>query len=372
MPFLAVGSFPILVLLASGEILPVDRMVRIQERDSKPILIGLAYSNPVCDRKLKYCLDFEPDIVILGSSRALQFRSKFFSGCKFYNMAGGFGKIQDFMSFVRRIPKGKEPKVILMAPDQWYFNSTSPKGGAVDVYDDYKPNFEKIFVNFWTQTYTDYWQRKFTLSKLIFPRRDGVTRIGLGALFNGNGFRKDGSYAWIRDESYPTIKHDGNESVLKSKFGVFVEGLGKKKEPFFEYDNEVAPAALEEARSFLAECKARGIHVVGFLPPYPHVVYEKIRLLPQDYGYMLKLGPELTSLFDEFGFSFFDLTDLASTGASDWETFDVFHASEKAALRSFILMAEKDKVLAGYADLNYLRKRLADEPGDYNVFRNEY
>jgi len=63
---------------------------------------------------------------------------------------------------------------------------------------------------------------------------------------------------------------------------------------------------------------------------------------------------------------------LASLGASDEETLDGFHGSEKAYLRLFIKMAENDKIL-GFCgqDLKYLNERLNSSKGPFSVFGND-
>jgi len=71
----------------------------------------------------------------------------------------------------------------------------------------------------------------------------------------------------------------------------------------------------------------------------------------------------------KYGASFFNFSDINSVGATDLETTDGLHGSEKAYLRLFLLMQKSDPLLHDVAaDETYLQKRLADAPGPYVVF----
>ena len=92
----------------------------------------------------------------------------------------------------------------------------------------------------------------------------------------------------------------------------------------------------------------------------------------ENYEYIFKLDDALNPLFRKFDFDFYDFTDLASLGASDVETIDGFHGSEKAYLRLYIKIAERNEKLRRYSEeIAVLEKRLNDSTNDYMIFSND-
>ena len=66
------------------------------------------------------------------------------------------------------------------------------------------------------------------------------------------------------------------------------------------------------------------------------------------YGYLRALPSYLAPLFNEYGFQLFDFSDLQSVGASDVETIDGFHASERATVRILLELQKADATLRPY------------------------
>lgn len=129
---------------------------------------------------------------------------------------------------------------------------------------------------------------------------------------------------------------------------------------------------MENLKAFLRACKQRGVHVIGFLPPFTHRVYEALASMPEQYGYLSRLAPALRPAFEETGFGFFDVSDLASVGAPDVEALDPVHPSEKASLRLFMRMAQNNAVLREVtADETYLSARLNQSRSYYEVFGDD-
>ena len=352
------------ILAAAGEMFPVDRVIEAQKNENKLVLFGLAYINPDKYYKIRSVLERKPDVIALGSSRVMQFRSRFFKkNIKFFNAGGGVDSIKHFRHFLNMIPKGREPRVIIIGLDQYFFNHRYDKLADDDI--DEKLSRRPTYLETCRagcQVYADYFKKKFTL-KGIFGRIGGG-RIGLNAVINDNGFRNDGSYYYGKIVEHP------DDPKIKQRFDdVFGRLSGGTNR--FEYNRDFSPDAVNELREFLKECRMRNIYVVGFLPPFPHVVYEKMEAMGDKYEYMFKLEPVFRNIFMEYGFGFFDFSDLMALGAADDEAIDGFHGSEKAYLRLFIVMAERDSVMRRYSeDLQYLRKRLYDSTGPYDVFSN--
>jgi hypothetical protein len=364
LPFVVVLLFPVAVLTISGEFAPVERVIELQTHATKPVLFGKAYSDPTATYKLNSVLRRRPEVMALGTSRILAVRSNFFApGTRFFNAGNGVTRLRHFRPFLERIPRGSEPKVILLGLDQYLFNANfdplAPDGMETDWAGARPPH--EVFFQSWTRVFGDFRAGKFALDDLA--QRDGQVRIGLNAMVHANAFRNDGSYFWgqyVADPLSPENPDYRFENTLDRI------ATGNRR---FEYGAHVSEASVAELGRFLDECRARGIHVAAFLPPFAHQIYLKLQSMPREYNYLREVEPRLRPLLESRGYTLHDFSDLASIGASDLETIDGYHGSEKAYLRLFLKMIENDAKLHAVArDPQLLRERLQAAQGDQVVF----
>ena len=358
---IAVFGFPFFVLAIGGELTPVSRVVERQATSRLGVLYGPSYTNPVRPLKLAALLRRAPDVAVLGTSRVLQFRAQMFRDPdRFYNAGAAAPTVWDLRSFLRDIPQDRQPKLLIVGLDQYLFNPNFAEFRKT------APATETSWVDIvqtsrWT-VYGDYTSGKFTLSALFRENRNDV-RLGLNAIINNNGFRNDGSYHYGKYLANP--RDPANEDLDFRDTLTRIE----KGDRRFEYGRRASPEAARELEAFLQLCRARGIHVVAFLPPFAHEVYARIMNLGDRYGYFRDLRSVLPAMFERYGYALFDFSDLQAVGASDLETIDGFHASERAYLRVLLEMQERDSVLRRYvADPAALRVRLRTS-GPYNVFQ---
>ena len=367
-PFVGMYGFPLVVLFLSGDLAPVEKVIEAQKKNTTLVLFGPAYSNFSPYFKLKSVIERRPQVISVGTSRAMQFRTKFFKeGVSFYNAGGAVSKIKHFEAFLNKIPPDKVPGLFIIGLDQYFFNPRWDNLADDDIEKQLSANdygtFD-ILLDSWKQVYTDYYDKKYSLRHLTVGRKRNL--IGLSALIYGNGTRNDGSYRdqkYIRDPFNPKNK----DYQFRNTFDRIAKGDRR-----FEYGETVSDGAVKVLERFLKRCKEKGVHVIGFLPPYPHVVYEKMISMPE-YRYLSQLAPRLSPLFRDYGFDFYDFSDMARFGASDRETLDGLHGSEKAYLRVFIVMAESSRVLQNYSrDLSSLKNILRHTVGDYDVFGDSF
>ena len=363
--FLAFYGFPSIVLLLGKELVSVQQVEATQRAMSNLVLYGPAYCSKTLRYKLSAVLARSPEVIALGTSRVMQFRSRFFKNSRgFYNAGGGILQIADLPAFLEKIPQGHEPKFVILGLDPWLFNPNWKPERAITLADD--PTSLDILLDQSLRIYQDYGAGKFLLTDLLMHENTEYIGVGINALTKKNGFRNDGSYyygGYIADPlntEYPdfefraTLKHIENG------------------EEWFAYGNEVSKQSLGELEKFLQESKLRGVYVVGFLPPYPHQTYSKMLSMPDKYGYITMIYPTIALQFHKYGYPLFDFSDLVSIGSSDVETVDGFHASEKAYLRLFLLMMKQDQPLTQIAaDEKFLRSRLEASNSPYIVFGND-
>jgi hypothetical protein len=358
-PFALVYAFAGYVLFASGELERIDDVVAVQHGRAREVLFGTAYSDHTAYYKLRAVLTRRPAVLVLGSSRVMTIRSALFrTDLPFYNAGGPLPRVALFADFLRRVPLGDEPRLIVVGLDHWLFSAGWPR--SIDTMPDLSkggPERFKVVGNSVQKVVTDYLLGKYTLAQLAQPHEDTLL-IGMNAVVNRFGFRNDGSHR-ITGPADPRLQNQIHEETLRD----IAAGIR-----LFAPAASVSPEAVEDLRQFLRQCRARNIHVVGFLPPFTHRFHTAL-LANGRYSYLLELVPKLSPVFSEAGFAFFDFSDLAVVGASDAEAFDTFHVSEKAYLRIFLQMAAQERSLReALADVGELKARLAASRSDAYVF----
>jgi len=369
--------FPTIILFASGELMSSEAIAQRQNNWDNLVLVGKSYNHRQEYYKLHVTKTRKPKIIALGSSRVMPFRSKFFNFSRsFYNAGGAARKPADFLEFLNRIPEGDEPEVIIIGLDQVFFNPNwylwpeikeiRKKEKKEDFYNrlfsSQNTNVFELWIWARAAVLKDYFiNRKFALKDIFSLNSKDYDKIGLQAYSIENGLLNDGTwyYGNVVKGDYLEYKDNFSKTINMIKHGL----------SHYEYSNDVAQDSIENIELFLKECKKRNIHVVAFIPPFPHTVIEAFKLMKDKHGYIFKLNDTLKPLFNKYGYSMFDFSDLAWLNASDRETYDGKHASEKAYLRLFLRMIKKDVVLRKHAaDEAYLRKRLAESKSDHIVF----
>jgi len=356
LPLIALFGFPALVLLASGELLPLDVYVYAAQHLPQS-RFGLAYSNPIEAYKLRLLLVRQPRVVALGTSRVMQFRQQLFQPPEsFYNAGGIIARVEHLNPVLARIPRAQQPDVLIVGLDQYFFNPRWTDMAQINwdaqLDGTRNPDAFKIFTANWRQVYADAFAGKFSLLDVL-PNATTWSYFGLNARVRNRAFRFDGSHA-PGNGSDPLLDRSAEDYEYRDTLRRIEAGSDR-----FKYAQALSADALQALDRFLSAARARGIHVVGFLPPYAHTIYAKMMAMGDDYAYMKKLPLTLQPMFEQYGFTFYDFSDIASVGASDAETLDGFHGTETAYLRLFLQMIDRDPILKRYAaDQDWLRAEL--------------
>ena len=353
-PFVLALAFPVFVFWTAGEFTAPDDVI-LAQRSTQSVLYGAAYTDCSVYYKLASVLARHPQVIALGSSRIMQFRSGFFEHPEsFFNVGGAANKTKQFSYFLDKIPAGQEPKVVIVGLDQFIFSH----GWDDLVYNEPPEKYARCenpsnsFFAQWKTVYRDFFQHKFSLADLAPTGDTALKRIGLNALVKDNGFRNDGSYHYGK-----IIKER-----LGSKEPTFIDDFDKIKnqDKLYVVDSEVNAIAVASVEDFLKKSKTRGVHVVGFLPPYAPSVYVRLKADKESFSYVFKLEPKLQPLFEKYGFHLFDFSDASLMGATDEEMIDGIHGSEKTYLRILIEMAKTDSILNSYVSSVDLKEQLKE------------
>lgn len=357
LPLAALLALPLVSFVKGKEHVTVESMVRRAVTQARPFRFGPAYSNPTEAYKLRMTLALRPEVLVLGTSRVLQIREAFFRPeARAYNAGLAVRRLAHFGAFLREVPAGREPRVLVAGMDHWFFN-----GGWDDLKAPGAPLYRasrtplQVFFSRWPSIYRDYYDGKFRLAQLVdHPAGPhDVEPVGIQAFTKRQGFRRDGSWDFADLRAHGAEVDDGYEQGYRKTMDDIANGADR-----FAHGRHVSPRALEELASWLAAARDRGIRVVGYLPPFPGRVYEAIRARPDEFGYVPALGAAVGDVFAAHGHDFMDLSDLHALGGSDRETIDGYHESEKGALRVVVALASRSAALRRYCDLPGLETML--------------
>ena len=345
-------AMPFYILYVSGEIRDINYLIK-KQRIGKQVL-GLAYSDPIGYYKLQNVKIRKPEIIALGSSRVMQFRSFFFNDQSFYNAGGSVQSMYGYNLFLKKM--NHYPKVIIIGLDQMWFNQQFHNtSGSVDLTDNFS-NFE-IFKSSFNKVIVDLLLNKIDIKKISNTSQ----YLGLTAMMKQNGFRYDGSYIYSREILNPIKAED---YLFKDTYDRIDKG-----ERRFEYGTLIDQSSLIELNLFLNFCKSKNIHVIAFLPPFAPSVWEKLRQKRGEYSYLFSLYPLLEKTFSKYSYQCFDFSNISSLGSNDPEFINGFHGSEKAYLRILIEMCKRDSSLLKYCDMEALSNLLKKSYSANEVIR---
>lgn len=359
-PFFVLCGF----LIYTGEAMPLWLVARIQMSDS-PVLYRPRYGNRDPEFKTLSANLRQPQVITIGSSRVLQFRSLFFDKQphEFYN-AGGPGWTLDQ---VQTLLQGLTftPKVVIIGLDQPWFNDAYVNDSPVPPPTNDFANIFMINRSFLQdviagQTF-DFERDIGRYLKRIEPGHGGLA-LGLRAIRDGHGFRNDGSEQygdflvahWL---DMPTERRN-HLDMLRDGQDMYVDG------------STVSATRLQQLDDVLAWCKQRGIFVIGFQPSFMPSLYPQL-IGDGKHTYVLKLDAAIQPIFQKYGDTYFNFADSSELGATDDDFFDGWHASEQINMRLYMRMLQAlPGQLGQYSNLSFLQTTDANVKDTFEVFGN--
>jgi hypothetical protein len=360
LPLGFVFIFPISVYILSREYYSVEAVIKAQTANPD-ILYGMAYGSLGNDYKKQLLTKVNPELVISGNSRSVEFRQEFFlESNKFYNAGnGGMSTVESLNEIIKQSPLDNEIKFIIVSldPGDFMSNHSLQKMPASDLNNGFS-RFIYFLKNGWKQVYVDYLTHKFSFKEL--REKAKVGHIGLNAIINNDGYRLDGSYQYAKAAA--DTEHRSNLIIAINKQ---VESI-RRRSDYSGYENEPSNSKLDSLNNILKLCREKHIYVLGFLAPRPTGVYREF--ISSDYPHkdvVKDLPIKLDKVFSANGFAFYDLSDSKLLGTSDNEFLDWVHGTDKLYLRITIYLAEKNEQLRKYVDLNKLKEMLKNTKGDF-------
>jgi hypothetical protein len=353
-----------IALWRTGESWPLARVVDTQLNFGEtPSLYGrMLFSQQFNLYKYAMIKRKRPKIVIHGTSRVMQIRDFMFHPLEswFYNAGGMIQGPEDALAYAEMIRRGELPKpeVVIFGPDPWWLKQRDSDEGWLDV--DSLQDTARHFPAHVEAARLLLRQRAFPWNALVdgAPRPSpgyGFQAIGAKPLFDGEGFRIDGSLQLspelvlgsIADPSY----RDRNEI-----FGMVAE----HRSPF-SLPAAIDPSRVDQLIQAFMELRRLGIEVQIFLPPFASEVHDLFETAPVWNAFWSAYRLEFPSRLRDAGIICLPLSVPTQDGFDDTYMYDGYHPSEiyATAIVKQIVEQSPKRSLLKKVHLGHLNKLLS-------------
>lgn len=353
---LVVGAFAI----RSGELLPVSLIARLQTLH-RPFIYLAEFSDHTYRLKVDAARLFKPNVLVMGASRANQWRSAMFKPETFYNASNCIYALRDYRRMLADLGD-YAPRVIIFSVDFYTFNSIWDQGfGSVSHTDLAGPESAEEAYIFRSLI----GRARHDPGELSLNPRDplyGVPALGLVAARIGAGSRIDGSYQY--GASILGIPGVSLDSALHR--------IAVGKEPF-QFGNRIDEGQRREFERFVELARKKGIALIGITSPFAPALVQALDRSPRHEIWREFQRPEFADWIKQQGVIYFNFTRLESFGGKVDEFADPFHPSEPAQLRMLLTMLRAPAIQALFPNLDpvLLEGRLK-QATSFEVYRNEF
>lgn len=357
--FLTVFSIPILgnglFLYNSGEFMSIEEIVDKQLASDQYSIVGFATSNHTDEEyKNELYTRLNPKVLVLGSSRVMQFRQDYFS-VPMVNAGGVMSSVNRGRNYVYKAYSHHIPDLVILGLDYWWFHeseislkektaSTSKLGFHVSPRDTILPLQwllkKKIKLS-------DYFK---LMNPLNIVSNDFSRGIGVDGYLNKNGFAPDGSYIY-------TKRIMGKEICEDKSFGLSFERIEHGGDPlhhaysrYFQYGSKINEAEFSNFVELIKMMEAKGSKVILFIPPLAPSVISKMEDYWGKYAYVNELRRKL----EVAGLSYFDFHDPKVLSSSDCEFLDGYHGGEITYVKILQLLSKQVPELLYYLNEPYI------------------
>ena len=189
----------LLFFLRSGENWPYRDLVEFQRSNDAVFAPAAPFDN--FEYKLEMIRQVRPQVVVLGSSRALGFQQHYFK-VPFVNAGRAMRSLEEGELFLSKLLEVHKPQYVAITVDFWWFNASTPPAGMS--YGRFPRSALSKDLALLPLEYI--WKGELALWQLpavaLFAyRRNSLTRydnLGIVGIATSNGMRADGSmlFAW--------------------------------------------------------------------------------------------------------------------------------------------------------------------------------
>jgi len=295
--------------------------------------------------KLELINNIKPKVIVLGSSRVMQFRKESFN-TSFVNAGGGMNHLNEGYDFLNSMYKIHKPEYIILGLDFWWFNDdfNQPKSFAYHKNTGNTIDFHKISK---TITWLIKGKIKFSL-RTIFDNNKIVNQytnydnLGFDAIATSDGFRKDGSRCYTK---IITGIKPSKDIKFKNTFKRIKNGDSR-----FQYGDILSKNRLKIFQDILTLAEKNKTKIIIIIPPVSNKVFHKMQTY--NYKFIKKLSTYISLLKVE-NYNYHKDTIITSNNC---EYIDGFHGGDIIYKRILRDIYKNKSTFSDYININQVEK----------------
>ena len=330
--------------------LDIHHVIDVQNRNNDALFLS-GINQKTFSYKTHLAKDYDAQVVLIGSSRAMQVRNQFFIK-KFFNYGGAVNSVSQLEALAEKaLNLNKNVEMAIIFLDPWWFNSEFVKNSTDPPMDSYPE---------WISTGI-IWD-----ALLLLQKGDWITRsfrsdnLGIQAILTESGYAKDGSF-------YENEVTTGKRPPLDSKFLDTLKRINNGDQRF-EKSNVADSILLGRGCNAVNLIADQIPHIVLVLPPFAPKVWSAMRM--GGYGYL----DNIKTYFDKCNsnipiFDYHSSQDF--TLGSDCEFMDGFHAGDVVNARLLQSLAKKSVKIRESLNSNFIAEFIGKNSGYSNGLARE-
>lgn len=328
-------------VLLSGEIMPTDLVIAVQEYLGDDFLYSKAHTEDTAYYKYQLANENAASLLVLGTSRTLQFQGFFFAeDASFYNAGLMVSNLPELLLGLQSLEEESLPDVVLIGLDEYFFNAQWYAENNTDVFAPQATSLLSLV----TEGAIGVYEGIRSDSDLYWELCQGFGKIGSGAKVFDHGYDLDGGYRYGWVYEHP----QDNEARVSNA----VESIESATGRYYTGDT-VSEDALEKLAEIADFCAEHGITLVTVTPPLSQSAIDAIDAR-DDMDYFYQIAGAVSAVAEEKGFEFYDFTYPETLQGSDDNFIDGFHGSDVLYLRMLIQMVQQGSCLGEYVVLEDL------------------
>ena len=269
-----------------------------------------------------------PTILVIGSSRVMQFRDLMFAPLQreFYNAGGMLQNAFDLRAFSEMVVEGKipPPRILIVGIDPWWIKKGY--GETTWLYDLDEVYSPAAHVSVLRRILSSGSQLGDLVADYRLPARTPSGHLGVGSLArrNSSGFRTDGSMQPPQDVLLDYVKSPG---YLDRETPPVIQRIIRHGKPFS------LPATVDKAQvqlivDSLATLKNMGVEVYAFSPPFSSAAFAALQQDEELAPWWRYYTESLPRSLKRQGIEVISIQRPADLGLDDRFMLDGFHPSE--------------------------------------------
>ena len=377
-PSLLLFFFLFGLYLYSHEQLTASEAANLQNRNPD-VVCSNRYRFNAFEFKKERVRQVRPKALILGSSRAMEFRPVSFKQQPAYNAGGTIQDLSHLIVFSEEMEKsGVQPEWIFLVVDWWWFSPSLDQ--KLPDQADLIPSRDRARILSYARqekvrTYLKFLSVSHLMVEDIFKNGDqfisfwrngtpcGVKKpIGLWSLLQGAGFRADGSYFYGRRTDDCVNEENYTE---KTDFRTQMQDQKKAGELRFQNESGSCQFCRRQFLHWLDSQQQAGRHFALLIPPLPESVREVI-LSSNGPAYLVSTLNWLADVAESRHLLFYDAL-LRDPLITEEGYLDVSHPTETTNARLLLEFAEKEAPFADFIDRPLLVKVLRSAPSHFDL-----